>query len=897
MRTRIASAGTGKTTYLITRILELARAGTPLRRVAAITYTRRAANDLKLKLRSALEQLHDEGQWLNHTLEPQHRPAIETALRELDGANIGTIHGFLANLLRLVAPTITLDPDFQVIGEHDAIAIFREEAATHAYLTNTPIPDRTMSRLEQLFRQRSLAPEFHTTHDGDRELLALYAALMTRYWARLDNRALAPADLELKAAEAATRDTVLQRWRERVQQVIVDEAQDLNPIQGAFLERLEKSGIAIEAVGDPKQSIYAFRHADLDTFRRIIEASERGAPLDTTYRHSIVLTRFLNGLTSRMGAGDRGFTTSEAPEVTPARDEPGSLRIHWVQSHDRTSIEKLRVHEADLLARALKRLHEHDGVSYNDMAVLMRSRASQPHVQAALERHGIPTVIVQGRNYYRQAEIRDLVHALKLIHAPTTLSLAAWLHSPYAQLNTNQLHQALTAEDPIEHLKQHHPVVHERLQKLQGMKNLDPSEILTRLARAPLVDGKAYTELLDAGAADNVDTMLVLAAPAASTSLDSLIHTLDELAEQEEVGDVPQAGEGVKLTTVHASKGLEWPAVAMFDLGRGSRPRPQEVIVEPHTGRIATPDNPDHQELNEQHAAREEQESYRLLYVAMSRARDHMVLTGSVKGDELTPAMRELANLSLGPGKNLQASEGRITVQTVEYQPRDTNPIGDPVTPEALTVEPWSTATYQHASEPLILRPSHAQPHEHVTEEGETPDPGASQGGEGADAIPTIIGTLTHYGIAQGWKPGEPASRAALHSQVILSTLDDKTKAHVTNEVEKLLAAYHAMLGNQLPTAVAEGYRELPFLHTTDDGRIWNGVMDHLYRLDSGEWVLDDYKTDGKIEPERHEAQMRLYGEAARAWTDETPTLRLVYLRHGQVLTVQPEPEPEAVPA
>src|SRR5690606_16374145 len=162
------------------------------------------------------------------------------------------------------------------------------------------------------------------------------------------------------------------------------------------------SGIDIEAVGDPKQSIYAFRHADLDTFRRIIANSQQGAPLDTTYRHSRVLTRFLNGVTSRMGAGDRGFTTREPPEVTPARDEHGSLRIHWVQSHDRTSIEKLRVHEADLLARALKRLHEQDGVPYDDMAVLMRSRASQGHVQAAFERHGIPTVIVQGRNYYRQ---------------------------------------------------------------------------------------------------------------------------------------------------------------------------------------------------------------------------------------------------------------------------------------------------------------------------------------------------------------------------------------------------------------------------------------------------------------------------------------------------------------
>src|SRR5690606_26602320 len=112
-----------------------------------------------------------------------------------------------------------------------------------------------LARLEQLFKQRSLATTFHTTHDTDAELLVLHEALMARYQARLDNRALAPADLERKAVEAAQRDLVLERWRERVTHVIVDEAQDLNPIQGAFLERLEANGIQIEAVGDPKQSI------------------------------------------------------------------------------------------------------------------------------------------------------------------------------------------------------------------------------------------------------------------------------------------------------------------------------------------------------------------------------------------------------------------------------------------------------------------------------------------------------------------------------------------------------------------------------------------------------------------------------------------------------------------
>lgn len=890
MKTRIASAGTGKTTYLITRIIELAQEGTPLRRVAAVTYTRRAANDLQLKLRAALQELHDTGAWLNHTLTPEHKPTIETALRELDGSNIGTIHAFLANLLRLVAPTIMLDPDFNVIGESDAISIYREEAATHAYLTNTPIPDRTMSRLEQLFQQRSLATTFHTNHDSDQELLNLHQTLMRRYATRLDKRALAPADLELKAVEAAKHDIVLQRWRERVHAALIDESQDLNPVQGAFLERLEQSGIQVEAVGDPKQSIYAFRHADLDTFRRIINASEQSQPLNTTYRHSRVLTRFLNGLTNNMGQNDRGFTSSEAPTVTPAREEQGSLSVHWVESRDRTGIDKLRAHEAELLVHSLKRLHQQHDVAYDDMAILMRSRASQPHVQAALERHDIPTVIVQGRNYYRQSEIRDLVHSLKLVHAPTTLSLAAWLHSPYAQLDTSQLHAVLTAKEPHEHLKQHHPQVLDRLQTIQGMKNLHPSEILTKLARDPLVNGKAYTELLDAGAADNVDTMLVLAAPAASSSLDSLIHALDELAKQEEVGDVPQAGQGVKLTTVHASKGLEWPAVAVFDLGRGSRPRTQDVIVEPHTGRVATPDNPDHAELNQQHTTREEHEAHRLLYVALSRARDHMIITGSSKNGDLTPAMRELANLKLGPGKSFQADEGRIIVQSAEYDPIDAANLGDPITPDALPIEEWSTKQYLHERDPLILRPSHAQPFERMHAENENPEAGKAE--NAADAVPNIIGTLTHYAIAQEWNPNNPTHQTALNSQVVLSSLDDKTRQHVTTQVLQLLTAYYSMRGDQIPTEVQAERREVPFLHTTEDGRIWNGVIDHLYQLPNGQWVLDDYKTDGKINPEQHEAQMRLYAQAARAWTGETPTLRLVYLRHSKIITLQPETDP-----
>lgn len=131
--------------------------------------------------------------------------------------------------------------------------------------------------------------------------------------------------------------------------------------------------------------------------------------------------------------------------------------------------------------------------------------------------------------------------------------------------------------------------------------------------------------------------------------------------------------------------------------------------------------------------------------------------------------------------------------------------------------------------------------------------------------MPAIIGTLVHYGIAKGWRPGHQASRAALESHVILAALDDHAKTRVIHEVERLLAACHAMRGNDLPIHVTEEHRELPFIHTTADDRIWSGVIDHLYRLENGEWVLDGYKTDAKIDPKRYETQMRLYGDAARA--------------------------------
>ncbi|MEZ4630207.1 MAG: UvrD-helicase domain-containing protein [Deinococcales bacterium] len=126
VKVRIASAGTGKTTSLILRYLELLASGIPLRRIAGITFTRVAADEIKTRLKEMLEELKHTGHYLTKPVELPPK-ILEEALRERDGVVLSTIHGFMIEALRLCAPFLGLDPEFSLLGEWQAEAIFREE--------------------------------------------------------------------------------------------------------------------------------------------------------------------------------------------------------------------------------------------------------------------------------------------------------------------------------------------------------------------------------------------------------------------------------------------------------------------------------------------------------------------------------------------------------------------------------------------------------------------------------------------------------------------------------------------------------------------------------------------------------------------------------------------------
>ncbi len=882
MHTRIASAGTGKTTALVTAIAERVLKGTPLRRIAAATFTRRSAADLHRTLHLALEHLQHHNHY--HHLRARHHThhqRLQRAREELAMAPIGTIHALMRHLLRLRAPELGLDPEFEALNEHDALRLYLEELTTLTYLEGPELNTREREQHQRLFQQRSLARAYHPRPDDPdaTRLLQRHERVMRRYHQRLDGRALAPADIELASLTASDDPHTLKRWRERLSVAYIDEAQDVSVLQAELIHALARAGIDITLIGDPKQSIYAWRAASVESFRDLLKRSTPQTPLTRTYRHTHAITHFLNRLTNSIASHAEGFTPDEAPEVRSARPEPGSVHVLW--SHGDQAIAELRQHEAAIAAAALKELHQREHIPYRDMAILIRASDSEPIIRAALAQHGIPTNRVQGSDYYQRPEVRTVLHALRYMLDPSDPNRLAplLLASPIAPLDTNAAHLTLQQrERALDHLTQHHPRESAALQHLARLRDEPPERLLEQLLRAPLLaNGERLLDTLDQQALDNLEALQLTLTRHSNASLESLTQRLEHLVTHERSGSVPQTGDGVRITTFHASKGLEWRAALVFDLGRGARHDTPSVLIEPQSGAVACRGSDAHNELAQEHKRREQHEAQRLLYVAMSRAGEHLLISASRKTKGSTsPAIRRLEALGYGPNNDTNDPLVRVTSEPHQSSTqRATNP-----TPRAaLERAPWSELRFE-PPQPLVQRPSHAR-QELAPNDPASPPP--------HDLVPALIGILTHHAIGREWRPDNPRDHAALASQSALAPLTNDERARVLNEVETLLKSYHDMRERGLleHQGLQRNDHDVPFLYRDELDRVWQGTIDQVLKTRAGEWIIRDYKTDARVQPERHAPQLRLYARAATAWIKRPVRGELVYLRAQQVVPVE----------
>lgn len=721
-----AGAGSGKTSVLVERFVRaVLEDGIAPARILAITFTERAAGELKERIRARLMGL-----------------GAREAARETEAAFIGTFHGFCARLLRTHPLLAELDPEFTVLDEALAGRLRTRafSGALGAFVAQPGSPaidlvaaygaDRVRAMVLGVYAQLRSQGQSHPglpalrpgewpaalDAEGARAcalLDSLLRAFSVRYAAfKRERSGLDFDDLELCAgAMLEQHEAVRASWSERLRLLMVDEFQDTNPRQLAILAALEHENLF--TVGDELQSIYGFRHADVGLFRaRREQLAQRDSSLALrwNFRSRPALLAAIDAVfAARFGEAFTPLIAGREAEKGADGKPPIELlltdRRSWNGASPGASGElpgvsggspggrgelpagpRWRHAEARLLAHRIAELIDAGRAKPGDIAVLLRSVGDLPLYQRALEERGLSTLAAVG-SFWGHQQVNDLLAYLRVLANPLDeLALHGTLASPLVGLSSDSL--ALLARGAqslgigVWELIQRPSAapVRGRLEarereRLESFAALVAAERACASAR-PL--GELVRRVLTATGYEahvlslpwgerrlaNLHKLQRLAVRFEAQEGRDLRAFLDHVAHQQNAmeGSEPEAPIGelepqaVRLMSIHAAKGLEFPVVCLADLGRVPPSSAPALLVDGERmglrltrldGSEAAPTMHYTELLNARREAEAEEEE-RILYVAMTRARELLLLSGAVDF-ERWPAVRLGSKLAPAP--------------------------------------------------------------------------------------------------------------------------------------------------------------------------------------------------------------------------------------------------------
>jgi ATP-dependent helicase/nuclease subunit A len=491
-------------------------------------------------------------------------------------------------------------------------------------------------------------------------------------------------DLELLARELLQeREGVRVAWSERFELLMVDEFQDTNSRQLAILRALDRGNLF--TVGDELQAIYGFRHADVRLFRaRREELAERGASLHLArnFRGRAPLLAVVNALfEERLGTGYAPLLAGREDAGEASGDVDGEPRVELMLSarggwEDREELaasiaEGLpgaaiwRQAEARMLAGRVAELVASGGAQAGEVVVLLRSVGDLEVYERALQLQGLRTLAAVG-GFWGRTQVEDLLAYLRTLANPLDEpALYATLASPLVGISSDGLavlaraaqatgrgawETALSAGGGGPELGPDGPALASFCEWLAAeRRGASRRTIAQLLARA--IDAAGYAEHvlgLDWGERRlaNIHKLLRLARGFEASEGRDLRGFLDHVASLKDAvsgreADAPVAGvepDAVRLMTIHAAKGLEFPVVCVADLGRAPNLAVADLLVDgERLGlRLVRLDGGDavpalgFAELQEERRQAQTQEEERILYVAMTRARERLLLSGAV---------------------------------------------------------------------------------------------------------------------------------------------------------------------------------------------------------------------------------------------------------------------------
>jgi ATP-dependent helicase/nuclease subunit A len=1105
-----AGAGTGKTTLLVDRLVHLLlRNPEPLQisEIVALTFTNKAANEMKQRLRDRLQayletdlrnEPRDAGQ---RKLQQQVESVIRTyqlskdeldrrvqeALRNLERAEIGTIHSFAATLLRLFPLEAGVDPQFHEDDGKQFRRIFDQqwnlwldqelslessragqwrnilkqltldeiknlakslcsetvrldrlepnkpgEAALRSWLCSLIDSAASLSQRhpedrinEKLVRAaHTIIEEFLKSGNFTGRPLAEQTAFLMERSIDRDTKGWTEQDVEeaqnlLNAAKGLCRvdasltqlvwqvllpyanrfretfvhegfvsfDGLLIRARNLVREhlsvreelkrqykaILIDEFQDTDPIQYEILlylgeqpgrsatdwRKVKLAAGKVFVVGDPKQSIYAFRRADIEAYLEVVEKiikAQNGVEccLVTNFRSDKAIIDVVNGVFSFLIQPNAGVQPRYI-EIQPVPQEDSLPMAGTGKSLAKVLARKIVAPDGEVNAETARRLEGESLAAWlqdqvlgkasfmngkgeqvlaqpKDVAILFRKLTDIHDYLEPLRRRGIGYVVEGERHFYAAKEIIDAVNLLRTVeNSNDRLALVGVLRSPIGGM-TDQAIYDLHCRNLLDY----------RLWEQVSGRNFPPTlaELYRTLAKlhadcSILPVGHAVSRIFDTlplkllaacyfhgeQALANVEKLCrqaeLLGREDSAMTFKAAIRQLQQrVLEVEEEGEsvlAEEAVDAVRIMSIHKSKGLEFPIVVLAGCHagiNGRQKRPAAAMFDWSSGltgiHVGAFTDLAGVYIAEKNRLRAQEETKRVLYVAMTRAREHLIISVGPGARKFAGNFAGMLDEALGDrigdatqSTTIEIVPGRLEVEIVDASltaPGAAAGKKEPVDRKSdwhAYIETWQRRgqNYQAAlNSPAFVTPTLLKRQkEEITEAAATTHslaPGRTP------AI--LVGELTHR-FLEGWDFG--GDKKLFHTQLdpfLTKWLPPQYREDARSIREELKTILDQFFDSRIYAELTRAQilgREVALLMPWN-GQIMEGVIDLIYER-NGSLYLADYKTD-KIErqdlhlgAERYRQQAEIYCEAARrSLKREIAAFKLIFLRLGDAVEV-----------
>jgi len=614
----LAGPGSGKTRVITHRVAYLVqRCGVSPHHIMAVTFTNKAAREMRERL----------GQLLGQAAE---------------ALSLGTFHAICARMLRREGKAIGLDSSFVIYDEDDQLSLMKQ-ALEELNLDPKQYAPQALRSAIGAAKSRLIDPK-----DYAQRISSYFEEIVHRVYQRYQQllsqgRAVDFDDLLMKTVQLfQDHPQILNRYQSKYVHILVDEFQDTNIVQYMLIKQLAGKYRNLCVVGDPDQSIYSWRFADL----RNILSFEKDYPeakvvfLEQNYRSTKTILEV-------------------ASDVISANVQRKPKKL-WTENEDGASVTVIESYnaeeEAQSVVNEIEKLIGQEQISLKDCAVMYRVNAQSRALEETFLRYGVPYKLVGGTRFYQRREVKDIIAYLRLINNPQdNVSLSRIINVPVrgiGQRTLSHLQDWAKAHDiPLfEALKQvsHNPIASEAKQSLA-------SRTIQALAGFAALVSKLTVQSRELSLSGLLDEILghtgyreyILAKENGEEKWENIMELrnvaseYDELDPEEalttflekvslvsDIDELDERADAVTLITLHQAKGLEFPAVFIVGLEEGILPHRKSF------------DDPEQME-----------EERRLCYVGITRAKERLYLLRSYRrslfgGSTANPPSRFLQDIS-----------------------------------------------------------------------------------------------------------------------------------------------------------------------------------------------------------------------------------------------------------